>query len=147
MGTVLDLGVSAEAVRIAALQQQPAGGPSRSVTLDRSALMDQLTDAICEYRGEIQHLPPAVLDSYLKAQQVIAALPHDIPDPVIEIDPDGEVSLDWWRGSRQCLSLSISGEGRITIAGLLGHEQVRERAPFIDQMPTTIISQIRRVVL
>lgn len=146
MQETLQRGVSAEADRLAALEKLPAGGLSRSVTLSRSSLLEQLTEAICDFRGEEHTLPSTVLESYLKAQQVIGALPQDIPDPEIEIDPDGEVALDWWRGARRCVSLSVSADGRLAYAGLIGHVPVHGRAPFADCIPNNVLDQIRLVV-
>lgn len=146
MEALFDHGVSIEAERLKALQQLPEGGLSSSVTLDRGPLLDELTDVICDFRGGADRLPPHIIDSYLQARRVAIALPQEISDPEVEIDPDGEVSFDWWTGVRRCFSLSVSGDGLLTFSGLIGQTPLHGTALFADYIPTGILSHIREVV-
>lgn len=47
-----------------------------------------------------------------RACVVAGLLPADIPDPIVSVDPDGDISLDWDYGNKQILSLSIPGDGQ-----------------------------------
>lgn len=49
-------------------------------------------------------------------EQFLKLLPSDIPDPDIGCDPDGEISLGWYKGKKGTFSISIGKKNQITYA-------------------------------
>ena len=90
---------------------------------------------------------PVSQDSYRAALAFLEAFPAQYPFPEIGADPDGEVSLEWYAGPRQTLSVSISPKGVLSYAGLFGNEAVHGFDVFVDVVPPSILSLVNRVVL
>lgn len=139
----LSPGISEDADRIAGLMNL-RDNASASITLDRPVALQQLAEVVCEWQTE-HPKDRGLIDSYLNAIRFIKSLPHNIPDPEIEVDEDSEVSLDWFQGPRRCFSVSISRDGELAFAGLFGHNPIHDKEYFADRIPVRIIEGIRRV--
>lgn len=57
------------------------------------------------------------------AREIIRLLPETETPPDIGADPDGEVGFEWIIETRWRFSFSISGEGRLSYAGLFGRSK------------------------
>jgi hypothetical protein len=80
------------------------------------------------------------------AFRLLSHLPVDMPAPEASVDPDGEVSLEWYRGPRKTFSVSVSATGRLSYAGLFAQSSVHgTEAYFEDELPSEIRLGIRRV--
>jgi hypothetical protein len=77
----------------------------------------------------------------------IEALPLGSPLPSIGVEPDGHLTLEWYRHPRWTLSISISPTGQIFYAALLGHSDPRGSEIFVDEVPQLILDLIQRVSL
>lgn len=77
--------------------------------------------------------------------QLIRSLPPGAPLPSAGADPDGDVTLEWHRHPRQTLSLSVSPDGVLHYAALLGSRRVRGSCPFFKRPPRDILRLIREV--
>lgn len=80
--------------------------------------------------------------SYDQAKALLEALPTTSPFPEISVASDGDVSLDWFFGPRQALTLSVSGNGRLTFAWMNGHRSYRGTDWFDEGIPGTIAEAI-----
>lgn len=89
-------------------------------------------------------LPVTQLVQY-KAEQFLTALPSSIPNPEIGVDPDGEVSFEWYNGPGNIFSVSISGGGKLTYAGIFGLSKVHGVEYFEDKIPRAILNNLQRL--
>lgn len=69
---------------------------------------------------------------------LLNSLPPLIPLPDVEIEPDGQLALDWHVSPRRVLSLSVGPQGTIGFAALLGSEPVHGRTAFAGTLPRTV---------
>ena len=83
--------------------------------------------------------------SYGKAIYFSRLLPPNIPVPEIYIDPDGEVTFEWYTGPRQVFFLSIGSNNELVYAGLFGANKTHGVEYLDDELPGTILDNINRV--
>ena len=83
--------------------------------------------------------------SYGNAIHFSWLLPLNIPVPEIYIDPDGEVNFEWYVGPRQVFSVSIGSNNELAYAGLFGANKTHGAEYLDDELPGTILDNIRRV--
>ena len=85
-------------------------------------------------------------EAYNTAWRVIESLPFGCPLPSSAgAEPDGHLTLEWHRNPRWTLSVSISPEGTLHYAALLGAEDPRGSCPFFGDISKSLLSLIRRV--
>ena len=65
--------------------------------------------------------------------------------PEVGVDPDGEVSLGW-HVRRDVFSVSISGEGRLSYAGLFGTSDCHGTEWMGEQVPAEVMRQLDRLI-
>lgn len=83
--------------------------------------------------------------TFTHACRFLGALPLGIPAPSVGAEPDGHVTFEWHRSPRWTLSLSISPEGDLHYATLLGSSKVYGTEPFFGETPPRILELIRQV--
>ncbi len=88
---------------------------------------------------------PVRYDVYLLAYQFLEAMPLGTPAPSVGAEPDGHLTLEWYRAPRRILSVSISPEGELHYAALLGPRKAYGTEPFFGEVPKVILDMIRRV--
>jgi hypothetical protein len=89
--------------------------------MKRSNIMKILNDVIksCSEKGWDGYTAEPVSEATIcNARLLISVLPHDIPTPEISAEPDGHITLEWYR-SPNVLSISISPENLIHYAALI----------------------------
>lgn len=90
---------------------------------------------------------PVSEETVLNAYQFIEALPLDYPLPSIGAEPDGHLTLEWYRHPRWILSVSISSESNLYYAALFGQSDVRGSYFFLGEIPTRLLNLIQEVQL
>lgn len=88
---------------------------------------------------------PVNEESLSRAYEFLNVLPLSLPTPEIEVDPDGEVSFDWCNDENETFSMSISATGIISFAGLFNTGDVHGLVLFEDEIPQSIVTNIRRL--
>lgn len=88
---------------------------------------------------------PVSTDAFESAASLLQALPLGIPAPSIGAEPDGHLSLEWYKSPHQTLSVSVSPEGHLYFAALLGASKQYGSEPFFGEMPQAILELIYRV--
>lgn len=91
--------------------------------------------------------PPIAPETLTHACRFLGSLPPGIPAPSIGAEPDGHVTFEWHRSPRWTLSVSISPEGDLHYAALLGSSKVYGTEPFFGETPSRILELIRQVSL
>jgi hypothetical protein len=78
---------------------------------------------------------------------VIQALPLGFPLPSVGAEPDGHLTLDWYRDPHWTISVSVSPEATLYYAALLGNSDPRGSEPFLEEIPKRLLSLIQEVAL
>jgi hypothetical protein len=88
---------------------------------------------------------PVSADVYALACQFLRALPLGIAAPSVGAEPDGHLTLEWYCSPRRLLSVSISPEGDLHYAALLGPNKAYGTEAFIGEVPRRILDLIHQV--
>ncbi len=121
---------------------------AETVTFSRQPTFDELWDVWNNCREgdwDIHGADPVMRDTLRNAYEFIEALPPGCPLPSIGSEPDGHITLEWYRSPSWLLSVSVSPEGVLYYAALLGDEDPRGSCRFDGEIPETILYWIRRV--
>lgn len=83
--------------------------------------------------------------TYRLAYHFLEALPLGAPLPSFGAEPDGHLTLEWYRSPRWTLSISVSSEGDLHYATLMGSRKAYGTEPFYGEAPKVIVDLIHRV--
>jgi hypothetical protein len=83
-------------------------------------------------------------ETYHLAHQFLTALPLSTP-PSIGAEPDGHITVEWYRSPQRTLSVSISPDGELHYAALLGAERICGTETFRAKMPRVLSDLIARI--
>ena len=86
-------------------------------------------------------------ETYQIAYRLIEALPNGFPAPTISAEPDGHLSFEWYKHPRRLLSVSVSPDGTLYWASLIGSEDPRGSCQFFNEFPKTLLYWIGRVIV
>lgn len=84
-------------------------------------------------------------DSVVNAQRLLLALPLGTKWPSIGAIPSGNISLEWHHSRRRSLTVTVSPDGDLHYAALLGPGRTCGTEPFFDEVPQIILDLIARV--
>lgn len=84
-------------------------------------------------------------EAYMKAKQFLDRFPTSLPAPEVSVDPDGEVSFEWYASARRVFSVSIGTNDEVTYAGIFGASKTHGVEVFHDEIPRIVFDNIRRV--
>lgn len=80
-----------------------------------------------------------------EAQKLLTLLRAGWPEPVVQIEPDGRITLTWEAGRRGWLTFTVSGTGQLAHNGVIvGDDYVKEE-PFADELPAWAAEVLRRL--
>jgi hypothetical protein len=88
---------------------------------------------------------PVREETYRLAHRFLASLPLSIPVPSIGAEPDGHITVEWYRSPQRTLSVSISPDGELHYAALLGSAKTCGTEPFTGAVPKVVADLIHRV--
>ncbi len=86
-------------------------------------------------------------DALSRASSFLEALPLGTPAPSAGAEPDGHLTLEWYRSPRRTLSVSVSPEGDLHYAALIGTSKHYGTEPFYGEVPKAIAELIHRVLV
>jgi hypothetical protein len=147
MGAIL-LGFSPAAGFLDKTRREELKRFRQSTTFSKQSAYDQLGeafDACREANWDGEGADAIDQEVVRNAYAFIEALPDGYPLPDITPEPDGHLDLEWYRHPRRILSVSVSPEGLLYWAALVGSEDPRGSCPFYGEVPDTILYWIRRV--
>jgi hypothetical protein len=108
-------------------------------------VLDAWSDAMSvDWDGYDARIPEQ--QSIFNAWEFIDVLPSDVSTPEVSVDPDGEISFDWFAAPRRQFSISIGTKGVLSYAGLFGSDKVSGSERFRGPLPRTLLDHIKRVV-
>jgi hypothetical protein len=145
------VGVSTEAKAVATMFYNLDRDSMQPVSLGKakSDALQSLSAAFCEAcqpGWDGYGAVTASFDSYAKAEKFIRALPANIPPPEVAVDPDGEISLEWYRNPSRVFSVSIGADDSLTYAGLFGASRTRGVETFNLDIPKIVLDNLRRLL-
>lgn len=88
---------------------------------------------------------PVAAETYRLATQFLHTLPLGTTVPAIGAEPDGQLTMEWYRSPRRTLSVSISPQGELHYAALLGSRRAYGTEPFFGELPESIMHLIQQV--
>ena len=149
-------------------------GVSRGISPAAGYVADQLGENRCEYRraftlGPAHHdsmgelvavfeecsqpgwdgyeALPVEQETYVKAYCLLENLPGNVPAPEISAEPDGHLTFGWYSNPNRVISVSISPEGELHYAALLGTGRHFGTETYTGQMPARILELVHQVVV
>jgi hypothetical protein len=87
---------------------------------------------------------PITNETFWQAYYFLRALPIGFPTPSVGAEPDGHVTFEWHRSARRTLSISVSPEGDLHYAAVLGASKAFGTDPFSEGVPKIILDLINR---
>ncbi len=84
-------------------------------------------------------------ETYRYACQLVWALPPGTRPPSVGAEADGDLTLEWHVSRRRTLSVSVTPEGFLHYAALLGVSSRCGSEPFFGEFPTAILNLIQQV--
>ena len=143
-----DRGVSDDVQALNLFVEEMFEDCSQSVIISANESMQELYNLLEECSTEnwdgygAQPIDP---DSFSEAERFIRALPTTISKPEVAVDPDGEISLEWYFEPRKVFSVSIGKRNEIKYAGLYGLNKTYGREYFDNEIPKAIFDNINRL--
>lgn len=117
------------------------GRKAQAISQLRSVVVSAVEECDTE-AGEIW--PSSIAIS--NAENLLRALPDDVPLPEFSVEPDGAIALDWMQSRSQMVSVSVSERDRLAYAWLdgtdRGHAVLGLRA---NAVPLPLLALIRSI--
>jgi len=114
--------------------------------IDLQGEMEIILDEARESNWDGYGSQALIYDSYLEAQKFIDAFPlSTMVLPEVSIDPEGEISFEWYNDPENCFSVSFNGDEIIIYAGIFGINKINGCEYFGDEIPEIIVENIKRV--
>ena len=88
---------------------------------------------------------PVAQDTYRNAYRFLESLPPAIQAPSIGVEPDGHITLEWYKAPRHTISVSISPQGFLYYSALMGLRKANGSEPFFGDVPKIILELICKV--
>jgi len=123
------------------LNTQSIGGPIRKTITELDSIFRDCDSP--DWDG--YHAMPVRVQTYQNSRRFLEALNGSWLPPSGGVDPDGEISFEWYRGPRLRFSVSIGPEATIVYAGMFGTNTVQGTETFIDELPVGIGQNLRRL--
>jgi hypothetical protein len=82
------------------------------------------------------------------ALRFLAALPLRLEKPSLGVEPDGHITLEWYRNPRWIVSISVGPGDMFYYAGLFESRKVNGSEPFFPEIgiPTDVLKLIQRTI-
>jgi len=145
-----DRGVGEEAQRVREYALDAADYAS-SITLaaSNSAPLDSLFEAFTSaLHPDWDGLGAAPADprALANAIQFLLSLPTTFPAPDVGVDPDGDMEFEWDCGPERVFTLTISPDGVINYAGMVGSSIFHGSELLYEGLPSALSAALARVV-
>jgi hypothetical protein len=120
----------------------------QSLVLGKQSAFDELADVWEECKSpnwDGYNAFPVTQDTLRNAYCVIESLPVGSPSPTLGAEPDGEITLEWYRSPYRTLSVSVSPDGDLHYAALCGPNKIYGTSVFLGDIPDVILGLIEQV--
>lgn len=135
-------GSSAEAINLWKVLAEALSHLKRSRS-DRAFAFSELFAIDQREPADGRNLETATL---VLAERFLTVLPLDIPAPEVGLDPDGEISFDWFGSAGENFSVSLRKDGRLAYAGAFMGEKTKYGTDRLDdEIPREIVEAVREL--
>jgi hypothetical protein len=88
---------------------------------------------------------PIAPETHDLASEFLKALPIGTPVPTVSADPDGQITFEWYKSPRRTVSVSVSPDGDLHFASLVGSKSLFGIVPFYGQAPNDVLELVHRL--
>jgi hypothetical protein len=88
---------------------------------------------------------PIAPETHDLASRFLKALPIGTSVPSVSADPDGQITFEWYKNPRRTVSVSVSPDGDLHFASLVGAKSLFGTIPFYGQTPIEILELVQRL--
>jgi hypothetical protein len=107
--------------------------------------LDKTYSDSCEEGWDGYNAAPSSVDALDVARRVLFALPETIPNPEIDVAPNGDILFEWRRAPRCIVVMSIAANGELSYAALFESTRRSGTDLFSDVIPRDILDQLYRL--
>jgi hypothetical protein len=122
---------------------------SESLGAKRKKILDDLFDVAEECKEpnwDCYGAAQVDQETYCVAYRFVEALPIGHLPTSVGAEPNGNLTLEWHRSAQRTLSVSVSPQGELYFATLLGFRVNNGTEFFLGEIPAQILSLIREVM-
>ena len=83
--------------------------------------------------------------SVTQANRFLNALPKQFPVPTPGVEPDGCVTLEWYTSPDWIASVSVSADGRLDYAAILGTRKKHGSCVLADAIPQEVLGLVEQI--
>lgn len=141
-------GASPEARYLTSAVREQRQRMRSTISLGVPAAMDELVSVwneCCSGDWDGAGALPVTRETFRQANLFLEYLPLGTPSPSAGAEPDGQITFEWYRTKRRVLSVSITPDGEIHYAALLGTARRYGTEPFFGMVPRPILELIHEV--
>ena len=118
---------------------------SWSKTASRDYVLSSLVDACMnasEFDWDGYQAQPAQIDAYILTRRLLASLPESIPDPEVDVTPQGKFMLFWQRRVDHLFSMTVGADGGLAYAARYGSTRKSGTSIFADFIPQSVLREL-----
>jgi hypothetical protein len=150
LGTHTDRGVSEEAEKIRSQIADVYDNLLKSLSLGESykdaiLALYEIADRFIAPNWDGYGAAQVSLLAVLHALRLLRTLPSTPQTPDLSVDPDGEISFEWYIAPRRVFSISVGAHGELSYAGLFGRSDTHGTEYFGDELPKPIMDNLNRL--
>jgi hypothetical protein len=148
VGAVMSRGASDAARYVGRRSEEATRRLRNSAFLGLRSVLEELVAVAeeCALPNWDGHGAAPITEAVLReAYRVLESTPMGFPSASLGAEPDGQITLEWHMSPRRTLSVSVSAEGELHYAAILGASKVYGTEPFLGDFPKAILDLIRRV--
>lgn len=100
----------------------------------------------CSFEGwDGENARPISEEIRRRAIEFLESLPLGIEAPDVGAEPDGDITLEWYRSPQWILSVSISAKRELSYAALFGTSKHYGSIPFYGKAPNILLTFINQI--
>lgn len=123
------------------LNESHAFGIESTIRHELGTVWDECRQADWDGFGAL----PVTEDTLRNAYLFLESLPWGFPAPSVGAESDGQLTFEWHRGPWRTLSISVTPDGDLHYAALVGPNRIYGTEAFFGEVPEAILDIVRRI--
>lgn len=91
------------------------------------------------------HGATVAVSVFTKTLQFMVALPSELPLPIVVVESEEEIGLDWDENDQQVVSLTIDNSDHVGFSALFGQEPIYGKVACVDELPQRLHDILARL--